>query len=208
MSLLTYEKLMTCSPLFHVSILAGWSGRKSICQHVCLNELPREENSLLLINLSNDTLPLLEEAVSNSNCTGVLISSTKSCNLPSSITDLAEKMRKPIVALPNESGEGLYMRINEIFSLHERKLLPLLKSDLATYWFELLSQDGIEHVMERLTMFLGQDIYVFTNKKKYIPLISSKYSDNDFKNLKKINANSGQKNSPFFKMRRQSFFHM
>lgn len=197
MNLLTYETLITCSPLFHIDILAGWDGRKNICQHVVLNEIPGEENSLVLINLSDDTMSLFEKYLKDNNSSGILILSKQSCDLPSFIIELANEIKKPLFFLINYSGEDLYKRINQIFYLHELKLLPLIKSDLTTYWLQLFNQQGIEHVIERFNMFLGQEVSLFTNKKKFVPLLSNKYTAKDFKKMDWTDSNLGQENQLF-----------
>jgi sugar diacid utilization regulator len=197
MNPLTYETMLTCSPLFHIDILAGWEGRKNECQHVFLNEMPMEVNSLVLIDLSDDTTSLLEKYLKDKNSSGMLILSKQSCDLPSFITELANEIKKPIFSLKNYSGEDLYKRINEIFYLHELKLLPLMKSDLTTYWLQLFNQQGIEYVIERFNMFLGQEVFLFTNKMKFVPLLANKYSAKDFKKMEKKDANLGQENQQF-----------
>ena len=192
MNLLTYETLITCSPLFQIDILAGWKGRKNQCQHVVLDEMPREENSFVLVQ--NSDTSLLEKYLMDNHSSGILIFSEQACDLPSSITRMANDLKKPLFYLKNPSGEDLYKRIHEIFYLHNHKLLPMIRNDLTTYWLQLFYQKGLEHVMERFNLFLGQEVSLFNNKKKVVPLFPGKCTMRDLKKLKWKDAELEQGN--------------
>jgi sugar diacid utilization regulator len=197
MSQRTYETLITCRPLFQVEVLAGWAGKKNICQHVFLNELPSETNSFVLLDWYDGVLPLLEEALKDSNCSGVLILSTSSCDMPSAITALANQSKKPLFFLPDNQGEAVYKRINEIFYLLDHRFFHLMKSDLTTYWLELLNGHGMERVMERFCLFLGQEPILLTNNKTFVPFLINTYNAHDFKELETIGPERKQEDLPY-----------
>jgi sugar diacid utilization regulator len=192
MNPLTYETLITCSPLFQVDILAGWNGRKNQCQHVALDELPGKVNSFVLAHFTD--ISFLEICLIDNHSSGILILSDQACDLPSSITRMANDLKKPLFYLKNCSGEDLYKRIHEIFYLHNHKLLPMIRNDLTTYWLQLFYQKGLEHVMERFNLFLGQEVSLFNNKKKVVPLFPGKCTVKDLKKLKWKDAELEQRN--------------
>lgn len=199
MNVLTYETLITCHPFFHIDILAGWNGKTKHCLNVfqAESEMPSEGNSLVLLNISNVTPSQLEEYLKNNNTTGILILSDQSCYLPSSITELANKFHKPLFALKNANAEVIAKRMKAIFHLNELNLLSLMKNDLTTFWLQLFNQQGIDYVLNRMNMFLGQEIFLFTHKRKFIPLVSNKYSEMDFKKVEKIETIHSSNNSSF-----------
>jgi sugar diacid utilization regulator len=189
MNPITYEVLMTCRPFFHGDILAGWNGRKNQCQQLILNDKPHEENSLVIIKHPDVTMDQLEIYLLNHHTTGILILSDQSCDLPSSIIEMASTIQKPILLLKNVTGEDLQKRMTEIFYLNDLNLISVMKNDLTAYWLQLFNQHGIDPVIRRFNLFLGQEVYFFTPKRKFIPLLSNKYSAKDFRKVEKIESN-------------------
>ncbi|WP_203557488.1 helix-turn-helix domain-containing protein [Bacillus sp. B15-48] len=197
MSPLTYETLITYSPFFHMDILGGWNGKRNKCQHVQLDKMPIKENSFILIYHSDDTVARLEKYLKDKHSTGILILSEHFCDLPSFITKMANECKKPLFLLKYDSEIDVYKRIKDIFYLHELHLLSLIKNDLTTYWLELFYRQGIESVIERFNLFLGQEVFLFTNKKTLIHPFSNKFSIKDIRKMNWVDSDLGGEKASF-----------
>jgi sugar diacid utilization regulator len=176
---LTYETLITCSPFFYSEILGGWVGKQNLLQHVVLNEMPKEKDSLVIIPLSEDSILLVESHLRDNNCSGMVLIACPSYDIPSAITDIANDIQKPLLHLENFSEEEVYKRMKEVFFLYENNLLSMMKNDLTTYWLQLFHEKGLERVVDQFNQFLGHDISLFTENKKPVPLFPNKYSEKD-----------------------------
>lgn len=184
---LTYEALMRYDPFFHSDILAGWNGKKNKCEYAILNKLPTENNSVLLIEYSNESLSLLEKGIINSSVSGIIIFGDKLGYIESSITDLANKVQKPLLFLNNHVEESIYNKLSIIISLNKNDLSHLMKNDLAAYWLTLFFKHSIEHVLSRLNTFFGQEVLFITKKKQLLTPKSESFNTRDLAHLQTVN---------------------
>ncbi|MFN7253234.1 MAG: PucR family transcriptional regulator [Anaerobacillus sp.] len=170
---LTYETLITRKPFYFASILAGWSGKRNDCLSVSLGELPKQNNSLLLVRYSEENLLFLERAFKDPNTSGIIIFANQSEYVGSTLTNLADLLEKPLLFLENHEGDILFEKVSQILELYKNNLHDIFPEDLSTYWLHLFYQKDISHVMERLNTMMGQEVYFYTNKYEFSAIGSS-----------------------------------
>jgi sugar diacid utilization regulator len=183
---LTYDALLTMNPFYLSTILAGWEGRKNPCQYVFLNESPLQKDSLLLVSDSKEYFSLIESSIKDLYTTGIIIFAKRNEYIPSSLIDLANQVKKPILLLTNQDGEFLYKKTNQILQLYKNDLTDFIKDDLTTYWLHLFYQESIQHVMEILSRFMGQTVYLFPNKKEIVTIGTRNPPAKNYNEFKKI----------------------
>jgi len=180
MILLTFETLITCDPFYFGEILAGWNGRKNQIQHVFLNELPSQNNSILLIKNPDKQLNLLENSIKDKHTSGIILFTEQNCYIESSMIDLANELKKPLLFLINQEENQLYEKVDQILQLYKNNTLHIMKNDITTYWLQLFFQHSIQHVIQRLSILMGQDVLFFTNKKQFVAIVPSVFTEKDF----------------------------
>lgn len=182
---LTYETLITCKPFFYGNILAGWNGKKNPCRHVFLNEPPAKNDSLLLVDYTNEHLSLLEAGLKSQNTSGMIVFAEQYGHIASSITDLANQLGKPLLFLTNQQGDEIDKKAKQILYLYQNNLLDSFTNDLTIYWLELFNQQGIEQVIRRLNTLMGQEVFFFTSSKKFEAIGQT---DSEIQDLKELDA--------------------
>ena len=194
---LTYETLITCDPFYHGEIIAGWTGRKKKIQQIVFNEIPTSNNSLLIIKNTNEQIKRIEERIKDPHTTGVIILTDQQVYVESFLIDLANKLEKPLLTLMHHNEQHVTEKFNQILYLSKNNLLNILQNEMTSYWLQLFFKTNIQHVMQKLTTSLGQDVFFLTEKKKFIDLLSSDYTEKDFSNLETIEDYASTCSSPF-----------
>ena len=195
MSLLTFETLITCNPFYLGDILAGWNGRKNQIQHVFLNELPTQNNSVLLVRNPDKQLHLLENSIKDKHTSGIVIFAEQKCYVESSIIDLANELKKPLLFLINQEEIHLYETVAQILHLSKNNLLHIMKNDMTSYWLQLFFQHTIQHVIQRLNTLMGQEALFFTTKKQFIAIVPTIFTGKDFTHMKTVDDYSSNLNN-------------
>lgn len=183
---LTYETLITCDPFYHGEIIAGWTGRKKKIQQIVFNEIHTSNNSLLIIKNTNEQIKRIEERIKDPHTTGVIILTDQQVYVESFLIDLANKLEKPLLTLMHHNEQHVTEKFNQILYLSKNNLLNILQNEMTSYWLQLFFKTNIQHVAKKLTTLLGQDVFFLTEKKKFIELLSSDYTEKDFSNLETI----------------------
>lgn len=186
MTHLTIEDLILCEPFFFSKLLTSRHTAHHIFQHISLDEIEPNMNTLLLLKSVDESIPLLEAALQNTNISGIIIYGLNPIYLPSVLENLAKEKEKPLLFLKNPDGVGLKQRILEILQLKSENLFHFATSQISNYWLDLLNRKDIKEMIKRLDFFLGTEVIFFNTQKVFQNIRPSIYTKKDFKNLKVI----------------------
>lgn len=186
MSELTYELLYSCSPFFESEILAGWDGKNNPFYHVYHNTLPKEKNSLVVLDYSEKEIIPLEKIIKNELTTGVLIVTKYAKNIPPALIHLANQYNKPLLVLKNYDLIEIIKRVTEIIFLCENKLDHIIINEISTFFLNIYFQDGFQQSLNRFQQMFGQEIYLLNYKLEYIPFPLNNFTEQNFNHIQFI----------------------
>ncbi|WP_428908028.1 PucR family transcriptional regulator [Niallia sp. Krafla_26] len=183
--MLTFQELITASPFNQANIIGGWKGKEKSFLHV--QDTPiGSDVTLLLMQSEPDTVAQLQDYLFLPHIQGILLFGKMEPYLTNEEVNEIDTHHKPVLFLKEEINlVSLKKSISDLAHLKSIGLYQYVFEHSTRYWVELIDSQGLAPFFKRLSLILGQEIFLL-DEYFYLHSIHSNHQQESFKHLESL----------------------
>ncbi|WP_066255356.1 PucR family transcriptional regulator [Neobacillus drentensis] len=156
--MLTIQEIISAPPFIHAEIMGGWEGKERSFSIVQNHSISLEEPSLLLLAKTQSTIMQLPEYLSNQDVQGILLYGNDDLLIPTTFMETADSYKKPVLMINEQNPESIKQKIADLKHLKSIGLFQYIWERSTSYWLQLMNERGLPGLLQRLCVFLGQNV--------------------------------------------------
>lgn len=185
--MLTFQELICAAPFYHAEILFGWKGKEKSFLKVEDNPANLGEPTLFLLPSDNQMGTWLDEYISHQNVQGILLYGGVEPYIPQSKIEIIENFNKPVLFLKEEINPTTMKKtITDLAQLKSLGLYHYVFDHSTNYWLRLINEQGLARFLQRLALFLGQEIFLLDGEFYLYPAQEDHEKLDQFKHIESL----------------------
>ena len=182
--MLTFQELICASPFYHAEIIGGWKGKENSISSIEDDPTHLDMPTLLMIQSHHETISRLDEYLSIQNIKGIFIYGKATPYIPNQMLQFIESQNKPVFFLKEEINyNSMKKTIADLRQLKTMGLYHYVYERSTNYWLPFIQENGIIGFLQRLSLFLDQEVFLLDEHFHSHPILEGNGRQNSFKHL-------------------------
>ncbi|WP_338453070.1 helix-turn-helix domain-containing protein [Niallia oryzisoli] len=208
--MLTFQELICASPFYHVEIIGGWKGKENSFSIVEDDTACLDKPVLFIIPSNAEKISMLDEYVTIQSVKGILIYGKTEPYIPRKTLEFIETLNKPVLFLKDDINPfSLKKTAADLAQLKTMGLYHYVYEHSTNYWLSLLQEQGLEGFLQRISLFIGQEIFLLNEHFYLHPIYEESGIRGQFKHLASLfyQQSAGNSKNEIFTMIKDGQHH-